>query len=80
MQVIHQRCAGLDVHKETVVACIRIAADATPVQHVQTFATTTSGLLALADWLSSYETFPRRLRVLQVAVDMGRERSTPATT
>jgi transposase len=55
MQVIHQRCAGLDVHKETVVACLRIAADATPVQHVQTFATTTSGLLALADWLSSYE-------------------------
>ena len=55
MQVIHQRCAGLDVHKETVVACIRIAADATPVQHLQTFATTTSGLLALADWLSSYE-------------------------
>ena len=55
MQVIHQRCAGLDVHKETVVACIRIAADATPVQHVQTFATTTSGLLALADWLFSYE-------------------------
>jgi transposase len=55
MQVIYQRCAGLDVHKETVVACIRIAADATPVQHVQTFATTTSGLLALADWLSSYE-------------------------
>ena len=41
MQVIHQRCAGLDVHKETVVACIRIAADATPVQHLQSFATTT---------------------------------------
>jgi transposase len=55
MDVIHRRCAGLDVHKETVVACVRIAGDGTPVHHVQTFATTTSGLLALADWLSSHE-------------------------
>jgi transposase len=55
MQVVHQRCAGLDVHKETVVACVRIAVDGAPVHYVQTFATTTSGLLALADWLSSHE-------------------------
>ncbi len=55
MDVIHRRCAGLDVHKETVVACVRIAGEGAPTQHVQTFATTTSGLLALADWLSSYE-------------------------
>jgi transposase len=55
MEVIHPRCAGLDVHKQTVVACVRIAIDGPPQQHVKTFATTTSGLLALADWLSSYE-------------------------
>jgi transposase len=55
MQVIHPRCAGLDVHKETVVACVRIAGEGTPMQQVQTFPTTTSGLLALADWLSSHE-------------------------
>jgi len=55
MQVIHRRCAGLDVHKQTVVACVRIARDREAAQHVQTFATTTTGLLALADWLASHE-------------------------
>lgn len=54
MEVIYPRCAGLDVHKETVVACVRIARDGPPLQEVRTFATTTSGLLALADWLESF--------------------------
>ncbi len=55
MQVIHRRCAGLDVHKQTVVACVRIAQNGEAAQHVQTFATTTTGLLALADWLASHD-------------------------
>jgi transposase len=54
MEVIYHRCAGLDVHKQTVVACVRIAGDSAPAQHVRTFATTTSGLLALVDWLESF--------------------------
>jgi transposase len=54
MQVIYPRCAGLDVHKQTVVACVRIAGDGAPLQEVRTFDTTTSGLLALADWLDSF--------------------------
>ena len=54
MEVIYPRCAGLDVHKQTVVACVRIAGDGPPLQEVRTFATTTSGLLALADWLDSF--------------------------
>ena len=54
MEVICPRCAGLDVHKQTVVACVRIARDGAPLQEVRTFATTTSGLLALADWLDSF--------------------------
>jgi transposase len=54
MDVIYPRCAGLDVHKQTVVACARIAGDAPVLQEVRTFATTTSGLLALADWLDSH--------------------------
>jgi transposase len=54
MEVIYTRCAGLDVHKETVVACVRIAEGGTPRQEVQTFPTTPSGLLALADWLESF--------------------------
>lgn len=54
MEVIYPRCAGLDVHKQTVVACVRIAGDGPPLQEVRTFTTTTSGLLALADWLDSF--------------------------
>lgn len=54
MEVIYARCAGLDVHKQTVVACVRIAEGGTLRQDVRTFPTTTSGLLALADWLESF--------------------------
>jgi transposase len=54
MEVIYPRCAGLDVHKQTVVAGVRIAGDGAPLQQVRTFPTTTSGLLALADWLESF--------------------------
>src|ERR1700719_3353026 len=52
MEVLYQRCAGLDVHKETVVACVRLASEGKVVTEVKTFATTTRGLLALSDWLS----------------------------
>jgi transposase len=52
MEVLHPRCAGLDVHKDTVVACARIATDGKVSQEVKTFGTTTSQLCALADWLS----------------------------
>lgn len=54
MEVIYARCAGLDVHKQTVVACVRLAEGGTFRQEVRTFPTTTSGLLALADWLESF--------------------------
>lgn len=52
MEVLHPTCAGLDVHKDTVVACARIARDQTVVQEVETFGTTTTDLLALSDWLT----------------------------
>src|SRR4030065_342092 len=49
MQVLYPRCAGLDVHKDTVVAAVRCVSS--PVHHeVQSFATTTGGRLALNDW------------------------------
>jgi transposase len=55
MQVLYARCAGLDVHKDSVVACARVVDDGGVVEcTVQTFATTTQGLLALCDWLSHY--------------------------
>lgn len=54
MQLVHTHCAGLDVHKKTVVACARIVqADGTRSTHIRTFPTTTVGLLALLDWLLS---------------------------
>lgn len=53
MEVLHPRCAGLDVHKDNVVACVRLADD-TLTQQVRTFSTTTSGLLALLDWLTEH--------------------------
>jgi transposase len=52
MEVLYPRCAGLDVHKDVVVACVRCVS--TPVQHeVRSFRTTTSELLNLAEWLNS---------------------------
>src|SRR3974390_109408 len=52
MEALHSRCAGLDVHKKTVVACVRIQQGVTVEQEVRTFETTTSGLLDLSAWLS----------------------------
>lgn len=54
MKQIHRRCAGLDVHKENVVACARVATGQRARVEVRTFPTTTIGLLALADWLDSH--------------------------
>jgi transposase len=52
MEVIHPRCAGLDVHKETVVAHVRLASGTKVVRKVMTFETTTSGLRSLLAWLT----------------------------
>ena len=52
MEVIHKRVAGLDVHKATVVACVRLMANRKVSRECRTFATTTEGLLALLAWLT----------------------------
>ena len=52
MEVLYPRCAGLDVHKKTVVACVRIQQGQSVEQEVRTFETTTSALLDLSAWLS----------------------------
>jgi transposase len=54
MEVLYPRCAGLDVHKATVVACVRVVAGGPVQTPVRTFATTTAGLLELADWLTAH--------------------------
>src|SRR5271155_4029856 len=46
------RCCGLDVHKETVVACLRLVADGKVTTEVRTFQTTTADLLRLSKWLA----------------------------
>jgi transposase len=56
MEVLYPRCAGLDVHKDVVVACVRIAQDNGKAnQEVKSFATTTTELCSLADWLNEHE-------------------------
>jgi transposase len=54
MDVLHRCCAGLDVHKDSVVACVRIVEGAKVVRHVETFSTTTSDLERLSAWLSGH--------------------------
>ena len=54
MEVIIPRCAGLDVHKRTIVACVRrLEPDGQINQEVRTFGTMTAELLTLADWLAA---------------------------
>ena len=54
METMVRRCAGLDVHKESVVACARVIDDNGELQlSTQTFGTTMSDLLVLGDWLAS---------------------------
>jgi len=54
MDVVHRCCAGLDVHKATVVACVRrVGPDGAAEAQVRTFGTMTAALLELADWLAA---------------------------
>jgi transposase len=53
VEIIHTSCAGLDVHKSTVVACVRRQRGPRRAeQQTRSFGTTTAGLLELADWLA----------------------------
>lgn len=55
MERMLERCAGLDVHKQTIMACVRVP-DGRGGRHqeVRTFGTTTEALLALRDWLTAH--------------------------
>lgn len=54
MDILHRSVAGLDVHKKTVVVCIRsVDAEGKVLKQVRTFATMTADLLELADWLDA---------------------------
>jgi transposase len=51
VKTLHDRCAGLDVHKIEVVACVRLVSKRKVVREVRRFLTTTQGLLELVEWL-----------------------------
>src|SRR6201984_2925986 len=53
MEIMHRRVAGLDVQKETVVACVRVMDGRRPTGECRTFTTTTQGLLELLGWLTA---------------------------
>jgi transposase len=66
MKSLYPRCGALDVHKETVVACARVQQGTRVSRDVATFATTTAGLLALADWLAARRCSPVALEATGV--------------
>ena len=54
MDVLHDRCAGLDIGKKDLKACVRTPSPTgrrSRRQEIRTFATTTNALLELRDWL-----------------------------
>jgi transposase len=54
VEVVYERCCGLDIHKQTVVACLIVPGDDTlPHKEIRTFGTMTDDLLQLADWLAA---------------------------
>ena len=51
MERLYTCCAGLDVHKQTVVACLLQPEGAAQTKEIRTFGTTTGDLSRLRDWL-----------------------------
>ena len=52
MEIVHPRCCGIDVHKASVVACLRIQEGRRARSEIRRFGTTTTELLQLHLWLS----------------------------
>lgn len=53
MEILFPRCAGIDIHKRTVVACrIVLTDDGEWLRETRTYGTTSEELLRLADWLA----------------------------
>jgi len=52
MEVVHPLCAGLDVHKDVIVCCVRLVGPARTQHEVRKFGATSTQLLAMSEWLS----------------------------
>jgi transposase len=55
MSIADERCAGLDVHKRSVVACLLFLKNGQPHKERQIFSTMTSDVLRLRDWLKEHD-------------------------
>lgn len=56
MEQVIERCAGLDVHRDTVTACVRVpGAGGERSREIRSFGTTTTELLVLRDWLAAHQ-------------------------
>jgi|SRR5262245_6665465 len=53
MDTLHRCCAGLDVHKDSVYACVRRQEGARGAETIRVFGTMTPDLLGLSDWLAA---------------------------
>ena len=51
MELVHARCCGLDIHKDSIMACVRLAEGGNVVEEVRRFSTMTGEILKLGDWL-----------------------------
>jgi transposase len=54
MEVLYARCAGLDVHKDSVMVCVRLAEGTKVQRKLEQFGTSTAELLRIVDWLQSH--------------------------
>lgn len=54
MQVVHERCAGLDVHKKNVYGCVIVVEGNGKKQELRSFGTMTADLLRLVEWLREH--------------------------
>lgn len=62
MEEILDNCCGLDVHRDTITACVMIGNGRQKQIHIKTFLTFTSDIQELANWLKSFN-------IYHVAVD-----------
>jgi transposase len=51
MEIVHPRCCGIDVHKDSVMACVRVQGPRRATTEIRRFGTTTTELLTLRAWL-----------------------------
>lgn len=54
MEVVHQRCCGIDVHQASLAVCVSIKEEGKSEKHLLRCGTTTAELLRLSDWLREH--------------------------